>query len=164
MSQDIKSLINDGAMSPFQILAVAICVMINMLDGFDVLVMSFTAERLSTEWGLDGKSLGLLFSSGFIGMAIGAAFLSRFADYHGRRKLIILCLAIVTVGMLVSAASTGFYMLAAARLFTGLGIGGALASLNCITAEYSSDKFRGLCISALQVGYPIGGALGGLVV
>ena len=164
MNKDIKALINDSPMSSFQFLAVSICVMINMLDGFDVLVMSFTAPSISNEWSLDGKSLGLLFSAGFVGMAIGAAFLGRFADFYGRRKLIILCLVIVTLGMLISALSTGYYMLAAARLFTGLGIGGALASLNCITAEYSSDKFRGLSISILQVGYPIGGAIGGATI
>jgi hypothetical protein len=76
MSNDIKSLINDNPMSGFQILVIAICFLINMLDGFDVLVMAFTAHSISEEWLLDGKSLGILFSSGLIGMAIGAMFLA----------------------------------------------------------------------------------------
>ena len=164
MKRDIKTLINDSPMSSFQFLAVSICVMINMLDGFDVLVMAFTATSISNEWSIDNKSLGFLFSAGFIGMAVGAALLSRFADIYGRRKIIVLCLVVVTIGMLAAGMSQGYYMLAAARLFTGLGIGCALASLNCITAEYSSDKFRGLNISILQLGYPVGGAIGGAVI
>ena len=59
-------------MSRFQMVAVAICMLINMLDGFDVLVMAYTGISISDEWELSGKSLGILFSSGLVGMAIGA--------------------------------------------------------------------------------------------
>lgn len=142
-------------------MAVATCVMVNMLDGFDVFVMAFAAHSISTEWSLDGKSLGILFSAGYTGMAIGAMFLSRLADNYGRRRLVIFCLGLITLGMFVSALSTGFYMLVIVRVFTGLGIGASLASLNCIAAEYSSDKYRGLCLSILQIGYPVGAVIGG---
>ena len=44
---DVRGAINDRPMSPFQIAVVALCVIINMLDGFDVLVMSFAASSVS---------------------------------------------------------------------------------------------------------------------
>ncbi|NKB38603.1 MAG: MFS transporter [Gammaproteobacteria bacterium] len=150
-------------MSGFQILTDALCFMINMLDGFDVLVMAFTAHSISTEWSLNGKSLGLLFSSGLVGMALGAIFLGRLADIYGRRVLIIACLLIITTGMLISAFTQNMYQLAAMRIFTGLGIGGALATMNILTSEYSSRRRRGLNISILQSGYPIGGIAGGAI-
>ena len=95
-------------MSRFQVLAIVICFLINMLDGFDVLVMAFTADRISNEWALSGKFIGLLFSFGLVGMAIGAIFLGRLADKYGRRALIIICLSIVTLGMLLSSLTNGF--------------------------------------------------------
>jgi benzoate transport len=163
MNINIKSLINDSPMSRFQIIAVFICLLINMLDGFDVLVMAFTASSISDEWQLSGKSLGMLFSSGLFGMAIGAMFLGPMADKYGRRALIIVCLVIITIGMLLSSFTGSLYQLIAMRVFTGIGIGAALASVNIITAEYSSDKRRGLSISLVQIGYPMGGILGGAI-
>lgn len=148
-------------MSRFQVLAIVICFLINMLDGFDVLVMAFTADRISNEWALSGKFIGLLFSFGLVGMAIGAIFLGRLADKYGRRALIIICLSIVTLGMLLSSLTNGFYQLAAMRVLTGIGIGGILASVNIIAAEYSSNRRRGLAISLTQIGYPLGGMIGG---
>jgi MFS transporter, AAHS family, vanillate permease len=161
MNNNIQSLINDNPMSRFQMVAVLICMLINMLDGFDVLVMAFTAHSISEEWGLSGKTLGILFSSGLFGMAFGAMFLGPLADKYGRRALIITCLVIITTGMLLSSFTESLYQLATMRVITGTGIGGALASVNIITAEYSSDKRRGLAISLVQIGYPLGGILGG---
>ena len=46
-------------MSPFQWTAIAICVLLNMLDGFDVMVMAFTAPHVSADWALSGKALSI---------------------------------------------------------------------------------------------------------
>ena len=45
--KDIRKTMDEGAMAPFQWLAVAICILLIMLDGFDVLVMAFTASAVS---------------------------------------------------------------------------------------------------------------------
>ena len=76
MSADIRSSLEQGQMSRFQWTAVAVCVMLMMLDGFDVLVMAFTASTISAEWKLTGAQLGLLFSAGLFGMAAGSLFLA----------------------------------------------------------------------------------------
>lgn len=52
-------------MSPFQWTAIAICVLLNMLDGFDVMVMAFTAPHVSADWALSGKLLGIMLSAGW---------------------------------------------------------------------------------------------------
>lgn len=44
---DIRKTMDEGAMTPFQWLAVAICTLLIMLDGFDVLVMAFTASAVA---------------------------------------------------------------------------------------------------------------------
>jgi MFS family permease len=50
------------------------------------------------------------------------------------------------------------------RVITGLGIGGMLASMNAVAAEFSSDRHRHLNVSLMSIGYPLGGVFGGLVV
>lgn len=163
MSNEIVTTLKQEPMRPFQILAVTICIVINMLDGFDVLVVSFTAPIISEEWGLEPQAIGILLSSGLFGMAAGSLFLAPLADYIGRRDLILWCLSIISIGMLASAFTNSVLQLSIMRIFTGLGIGGMLASITTMTAEYSSDRREGFNISLVQSGYPIGATIGGTI-
>ena len=163
MTTDIVASMKEGPMQPVQILAVTICVIINMLDGFDVLVMAFTAPSVAAEWSLDPQSVGILLSAGLFGMAAGSLFIAPLADRLGRRNNLLICLSIISVGMFASAFTNSVTTLAAARVVTGLGIGGALASLTTITAEYSSYKRQGFAISMVQSGYPVGATIGGTI-
>ena len=89
---DVRQAIDEGAMSRFQVLAVAVCVTLNMLDGFDVLVMAFTAPEVAREWGLSGARLGVLLSAGLFGMAgalmqfLWSPALGVLSDRYGRRR------------------------------------------------------------------------------
>jgi benzoate transport len=161
MDLEIKDVINKRPMTGFQVAAVAICVLLNMLDGFDVLVVAFTAAEISREWALNATQVGALLSAGLVGMSLGSIVVAPLADVWGRRAVVLIALALVTAGMLVSALSRSMYELAALRVITGLGIGGMLASLTVITSEYSSDKHRNLCVSLYSTGYPVGAVLGG---
>ncbi|NYF22878.1 benzoate transport [Xanthomonas sp. JAI131] len=150
-------------MSGFQWIAIAICVLLNMLDGFDVMVMAFTAPHISGDWQLSGKALGLLLSAGLVGMAVGSLFLAPLADRIGRRAVILWCLGILTAGMGLSVLAQGPWQLGLLRVFTGVGIGGMLASVGVITAEYADAKWRSTAVALQATGYPIGATLGGLI-
>ncbi len=164
MSHEIQQRIVDSPMSSYQKFIIGMCVAINMLDGFDVLVMAFTAQSIAADWEIPFSSLGLLLSAGLVGMAAGSLILAPYADRFGRRYMILVGLVIITVGMAASAFTQSVTQLVAARLFTGLGIGSLLASMNILVAEYSSQKYRSLAISIFQSGYPIGAAVGGSIV
>jgi benzoate transport len=163
MVSDIRKALDEGEMSRFQWVAVAVCVMLIMLDGFDVLVMAFTAAPISAEWKLTGAQLGLLFSAGLFGMAAGSLFLAPLADRFGRQPIILLCLLVISAGMLGSAATQNAVQLGVLRAITGVGIGGMLASVGVITAEYSSTKWRSTSIALQATGYPIGATIGGTI-
>lgn len=161
--KDIRKTMDEGAMTSFQWLAVSICILLIMLDGFDVLVMAFTASSVAAEWKLNGAQLGVLFSAGLIGMAIGSLFVAPVADRRGRQPVIVLCLVVVSAGMMMSAMARSYIELAALRAITGVGIGGMLASVGVITSEFSSQKWRSTAIALQATGYPIGATLGGLM-
>jgi benzoate transport len=150
-------------MSRFQVAAIMLCTIINMMDGFDVLVIAFTAPSISAEWKLSGTVVGMLLSAGPLGMAIGSLALGPLADKHGRRNMILVCLVVITAGMLLSGFSQNANQLTAMRLLTGIGIGGILPGLNTIVAEYSSLRWRSFWVSLLQTGYPIGATAGGIL-
>ena len=126
----LKQQIDQKPMNAFQWSVVAICICLNIIDGFDVLVMAFTASAVAKEWGLSGSEIGLLLSSGLFGMAAGSLTLAPQADKFGRKPVILLSLVVVSVGMILSSFSTSALELGILRFITGLGIGGILASSN----------------------------------
>lgn len=150
-------------MTRFQGIAITVCMVINMLDGFDVLVVAFTAPSIAADWGLSGTAIGGLLSAGLVGMTVGSLVLGPMADRFGRRNVILTCLVFISVGMLLSALTENMSQLATTRVLTGLGIGGMLPSLNTLVAEYSSLKWRSFAVSFMQAGYPIGATLGGMI-
>lgn len=160
---NITNYIEHGPMSRFQVVAIMLCMIINMMDGFDVLVIAFTAPSIAAEWGLTPSAVGLLLSSGLTGMVIGALLIGPLGDRIGRRRLILICLVVITVGMLLSGFCQSAPQLVAMRLLTGLGIGGILPGLNTIVAEYSSLRWRSFSVSLMQAGYPVGATLGGIL-
>ncbi|RGE45736.1 MFS transporter [Comamonas testosteroni] len=162
MSNDLRKELNESSMSRFQWSAIVVCILLNALDGFDVLVMAFTAAGVSGEWKLNGAQLGVLFSAGLLGMAAGSLLLAPLADRWGRQPVTLLSLVLIASGMLLSGYTRSQHELALMRVLTGLGIGGMLASVTVIIGEYSSDKWRGMNIALYTAGYPLGATIGGL--
>jgi MFS family permease len=74
------------------------------------------------------------------------------------------CLILMTIGMFMVTTTSSLVELSIWRVVTGLGIGGMLASINAMAAEYSNVRSRPLAIAIMAAGYPIGGVVGGLVV
>lgn len=160
---EIKQTIYNNTMSNFQIFAVAVCVFISLIDGYDVLTIAFVAPSISAQWQLAPQQLGVLFSAGLVGMVIGALVIAPFADKFGRRFIILICLIILTVGMFAAALSVNHTELVLARLFTGLGMGAILPGINTVVAEYSSNRYRSLAISIMAAGYTVGALIGGFI-
>lgn len=160
-STDPRDIITRAPMSTLQIVAVALTVGLNALDGFDVLSISFAAPGIVAEWGTTRAALGFVLSAELFGMAIGSILLGRVADMIGRRPLMLGCLVVMASGMFLATIAQGIYDMMAYRVFTGLGIGGMLAAINAVAAEFSNGKRKHMSVSIMAIGYPIGAAVGG---
>jgi MFS family permease len=144
--------------------AVIICMLLNALDGFDVLSISFAAPAISKDWQLAPSALGWLLSMELIGMGAGSVLLGGVADKLGRKQTILGCLLAMTAGMYGAAHATDMQTLLSWRLVAGVGIGGMLASINALTSEVSNARWRSLSMALMVLGYPLGGVLGGLAI
>ncbi len=162
-TNNIAELIDRGRISYQQILIVLLCLIFNMIDGFDITAMAVTELQIGQDMQLGEDKTGLVFSFSLAGMMLGAMFLASLSDVIGRRTMIILSLLLVGSTVLLTAWANGLIMLIALRFVSGLGAGAMLASVATLAAEYSPERFRALSVTAVTAGYPLGAMMTGLV-
>ena len=134
----------------------------NMIEGFDILVISFTAPAITQDWGVSAEQMGLVLSSGVLGMTLGAMFLSPLADRYGRRNSVswaLLVSGVTTAAVMMASTITELIIL---RLVAGLALGLLVASLSPLIGEFSPIKHRIFIISMLVASASVGAVLGGL--
>ncbi|HET9361261.1 MAG TPA: MFS transporter [Vicinamibacterales bacterium] len=163
MTTDPRDVIANSPMSRLQIAIIGITIALNALDGFDILSISFASPGIAKEWGIDRAALGIVLSMELIGMAIGSIVLGGVADRIGRRPTVLGCLVVMAGGMFMATTVNSPVELSIWRVVTGLGIGGMLAAINAVAAEFSSQQKRHLSVSLMSIGYPVGVVLGGMV-
>ena len=146
-----------------QYVTVLICILINMCDGMDVMVISYTSNAIEKEWTIGAGDFGIVFSVGLFGMALGAMLLASKADVFGRKPMIVLCAFLMGTGVFLTAFAQSLPQLILFRFFSGIGIGSMLACTSTITAEYAPEKTKNFWVSFVMAGYPIGAVLSGLV-
>jgi MFS family permease len=158
---DPRQIINDSAMTVRQWVVVVLMVLLNALDGFDVLSSAFAAPGISKEWGIPRSELGIVLSAELVGMGFGSLILGGVADRLGRKPAMLTCLVVMAIGMYMAHSAQAVTPLTIWRFITGLGIGGMLAATNAVVAETTSKASRSLAMALYVIGYPLGGVIGG---
>lgn len=158
-SQDIDQI----KISKVQYFSIAICFLMNVLDGMDVLVVSYCAPAIAQALKLGPKTLGIVFSAGLVGMAIGAIFLAPYADKFGRKKLILASAFIMGFSVFLTALSENILQLVIMRLISGLGIGCMLATTATLTSENVLNNSKDFWVSLVISGYPVGAVISGYI-
>lgn len=156
-------LLHESKITWVQFCILALCYIAYILDGFDIVIIAFTAPAISAEWGVAADQLGLVFSAGVLGMTLGAMFLSSLADLYGRRVIVTLMLLLSGVATLAVAYTHTVPQLIVLRLIAGLGLGALVATLAPLCGEYSPKRYRTLILAVLFSGGAMGPVLGGLI-
>jgi len=161
---DPRSLMATSPMTRLQIVACIVTVMLNALDGFDVLAISFATSGILKEWNISRLEFGVVASMELWGMAVGSFLLGGVADQFGRRRSILTFLVVMTLGSYMCSHADTLLQLGFWRFVTGLGIGGMLAAINAASAEFSNDRLRNLWVALMTIGYPLGNVFCALLV
>ena len=140
---------------------IALCTTVALFDGYDGAAAAFSGPALLRALHLDAKTLGVVFSSSLVGMAIGAGLFGVLADRAGRRPAIILSIAVFGVFTLLAGLSNDFASLVTYRMLTGLGLGGALSNAVAVSAEFAPQRLRATVVSIVYSAFPLGSVLGG---
>lgn len=134
-----------------------------IFDGFDLVVYGTivpTFLRDPSQIGpVDTRMAGLLGSWALIGVLVGALLVGTFIDKIGRRKVLLVSYAWFGLGMLLTAFSHSTLVFGSLRFFTGLGVGGVLATTGALVAEYAPPHRRNLFTAIAYSGVPMGSLL-----
>jgi benzoate transport len=169
VNADPRDIMAKSPMTTMQVIIIALTIGLNGLDGFDVLSISYASPGIAMEWGIDRAALGFVLTAELVGMAIGSVLIGGIADSIGRRRTMLGCITAMAVGMYMVTTASGaggagsLVVLSAWRVLTGLGIGGMLAAVNAVAAEFSNTKRKHLSVSLMSIGYPAVGAIGGTI-
>jgi putative MFS transporter len=134
-----------------------------MFDAMDVLLIGFLVAPITREFALAPAQIGLVASSGFVGMFLGAAISGRLADRFGRRIIFQATLVLFSIGAVLSAIAPTFETLLMARVVAGLGLGGELPVVATLVSEFSPRAQRGRMIVLLESFWAYGTILAGLI-
>ena len=129
----------------------------------DRLIISYCAPAISNSWNIGPEALGVVFSAGLAGMALGALFLAPYSDSFGRKKIILLSSLLMGVSMFLTGYSESVNQLITLRFLSGIGIGSMLASTAALTSEYTPNKSKDFWVSFVISGYPVGAVISGYI-
>lgn len=133
---------------------------------FETAMILAALKRLIEDFGSPAMVGWLITGYLIVGAAI-AAVVGRIGDMFGRRRTLIVVLAIGAIGSLISALSTNFPVLLAGRLMQG--VTGAILPLCIGLVHENMAKDRapmaiGLMISGASIGTAAGLVVGGMIV
>jgi AAHS family 4-hydroxybenzoate transporter-like MFS transporter len=160
---DVRRFIDEQRFGRYQLLIAGLCAAIVFIDGFDAQVMGFVAPALSAELHIPRVALGTVISSGTFGMLIGALVFGPLADRIGRKPVLVTCALTFAVGSLLTATAVSVAQLTAFRVFTGIGMGGAMPNAIALTSEYMPERSRNAAVMTMFCGFSFGSACAGWV-
>jgi len=144
-------------------LTIGLCLVVALLEGLDLQSTGVAAPRMAREFHLAVAQLGWAFSTGALGLLPGAAIGGRLADRIGRKRVLMLSVALFGVFSLVTTQVWDLNSLLAARFLTGLGLGAAMPNLIALCAEAAHPDQRSTAVGAMYCGMPFGAALAAVI-
>jgi putative MFS transporter len=134
-----------------------------MFDAWDVTLNGYLTPLLAKQFDLTVATKGLVATANLIGMAVGAVVWGTIADRVGRKKAFSLTLLVFALFSVLAALSPTYDFFLAARFLAGVGLGGCIPVDYALVGEFTPSRQRGRVLTAMDVWWPIGGTLCGLV-
>ncbi|NDV10410.1 MFS transporter [Rhodococcus sp. IEGM 248] len=125
------------------ILWIAVLGLTFLVETFDNVMFASVAPAIRVEWDLTLGEIGLLASSVFIGMFIGAVVGGRLSDRIGRKPVLVAGCLIFGLSSLTSAFAPSPEWLLALRIVTGIGMQAAVGVLLVVVSEMFPSARRG---------------------
>nr|WP_315597906.1 MFS transporter [uncultured Cupriavidus sp.] len=132
-------------------------------DSMDLGLMTFVLGSIKAEFGLSAAQAGMLASSSFLGMFLGAAIAGLLADRFGRKPVFQVSMIFWGVGSLMCGLADNVTALMLYRVLLGFGMGMEFPIGLSMVSEIVPAKSRGKYVAILEGFWPIGFIAAGAV-
>lgn len=150
-------------MTRWQVLVRLIIGSATFFDAFAVLSIAYVIPTLIGTWHIHTAQIGLLFSAGFFGQAIGAISCGWLAERMGRVPILRSSVLLFAIMSVACALAHSYDQLLIARTLQGVGLGAEVPIAATYIGELSSTNNRGRFFLLYETIYPIGLFIVGLV-
>lgn len=127
-----------------------------MIDGADLMLLSYSLTSIKAEFGLTSVEAGSLGSITLAGIAIGGIYGGWACDRFGRVKTVSWTIVLFSIGTAVLGLTHSYFQFAVARFVSSLGLGALYVACNTLMAEYVPTKYRTTALGTLQAGWSVG--------
>jgi MFS family permease len=136
-----------------------------LLDGFDLVVLGTVLPVLlrGHVWGLTPGTASVVSTVGLAGMMLGGLAIGTVTDVIGRRKSLIISVALFSVCTLLCAFAPSTFVFGLLRFVAGLGLGGCLPTAITLVTEYARQGKSGSATTTVMTGYHVGAVLTALL-
>jgi len=156
---DVYEALDKAPLNKFHYLILAITSLIYMLTAMNVMLIGSVVKPIAGEWGLDVVTIGRLISIGFLGMFFGALIFGRLSDILGRRKTIVIVLAIEAIFTALHGLAYDLPSIEILRFLAGIGLGAALPQPGIYISEYVPARYRGRFLGLVETAWVYGALL-----
>ena len=119
-------------------------------DSMDLGIMTFVLGSIKAEFGLSSAQAGLLASSSFLGMFLGAATAGMLADKFGRKPVFQLSMIFWGLGSLMCGFAANADQLILFRILLGFGMGMEFPIGLSMVSEIVPTRSRGKYVAILE--------------
>lgn len=137
--------------------------LIFVFAGYNSQIIAYIVPLALKEWHLTPLKAGTMISYGFLGYVFGAAGFGMASDRLGRKKTIMLAVAVFSVFNSAAYFAHNFEVFCLLRFLSGLGIGGTIPLITTLLSEFAPSGIRARLVSATGSGFTIGWTGAGLI-
>jgi len=148
----------------FKSLTMFFCVLVALCEGIDLQAAGVAAAGIAGEFRPSPDQFGTFFSASTFGLFLGAVIGGRLADSIGRKKVLVVSIALFGSFSLLTSFASDIRSLIWVRALTGLGLGGALPMLLALVTENSTVKRQSASLATVYAAMPLGGAAASLLI
>jgi AAHS family cis,cis-muconate transporter-like MFS transporter len=127
-----------------------------MVDGADLMFLSYSLSSLKHEFGLSNVEAGALGTVTLAGMAIGGIYGGWACDRFGRVRTVVWTIAVFSIGTAALGLTQNFAQFATFRFIASLGLGAQYVACNTLMSEYLPTRIRTTILGTLQAGWSVG--------
>ncbi|CAG0888304.1 unnamed protein product [Darwinula stevensoni] len=145
-----------GGYGRFHWRLMGVCASLQAADAIEILCISFLLPVAQCDLGLTSTRKGWLNALLFLGLLMGGYVGGSLSDQVGRKRVLIACLFLHGSAGLISSFMPNFPSFLAARLLSGVGVGGALPVNFPYFAEFQPRDRRGRMVTLLASCFLLG--------